>query len=227
MAKHRNRDSSPTGLTGVFQAWRGYIQRYTDRVTWSCAGRDIPDAIFWTTERANVGGLAVSACLAGGVASEEYGQLKNWKRGAYAGRADLFVRTGEGRQFAFEAKQCWVWIGPRCNADQRQWGRVIKTLRSATREADVRLPSELGVTRVGLVFLVPGVGQRGVNAKDLGQLWRHERKRAVEKGLARIVDETGCLVERSWLREPAFDPSGEIPCIYPGVVALALKGKSA
>lgn len=212
-----------SALARVFESWRQYVARYSNEVTWECNGARCRDAIFWTTERANVGALAAATCLSGGLAVEEYGEKKRWGRRAYSGRVDLFVRTKNGDSFAIEAKLKWVRLGARCKRLSKHAVSVAKDLKAEAAAANHGIPPEHGVTRLGLVFIVPSLAGARLESSATTPMWEGDDRSEFNEFIRDIVTATGCFVEEAWLDVPAVDPSSQPIRRYPGVVALGLR----
>ncbi len=114
------------------------------------------DAIWWHTERSNVGALAGAAWRIGWAALEEFGLDKVVKRRAANGRGDLFLQSDTAHDYVEAKHVCGQF------ATAREIVPVRLGIHAACSNAEeVTLDEEdkrIGVRRIGVVFAAPDLG---------------------------------------------------------------------
>lgn len=89
-------------IAKVAHIWADNMRTYEEKY-------DSTDSIHWYLERTNIGALASSFWMGGGVAIEEYGSAKGIEE-QYNGRNDLYFHIGDIKAVA-EAKLVWAKVG--------------------------------------------------------------------------------------------------------------------
>ena len=136
-------------LAPVLREWIDANHEYCRRSKWA----DVPWAY---NERASLSTLAAAFWLSGGVALEEYAEVK----GLAAGRCDLYGSIGKNG-YVLEAKLLWI------SLRGRHWRRAIDTkLRDARK--DVRKTRiQFGETRLAVVFVAPYLGGKKPDVSEI------------------------------------------------------------
>lgn len=110
------------------------------------------DAIFWYTERSNIGALAGAAWLSGWAAMEEFTHDRRVKHSNARGRADLFMKSPVSEYFV-ESKLVWCREG-----SNPRTARARKGMRAACKDArTLHQEEDTGIKRVGVVFAIPSL----------------------------------------------------------------------
>jgi hypothetical protein len=138
------------------------------------------DALYWHSERANVGALSVAAWQAGFVALEESGLKKyTTPKVRRNGRLDLLIapkQRGKNFDIAIEAKLRWLKASPK-SLDRRCAG-LTKRLEDARDDIescdDGGCPFEL---QLGCLFVVPYFAKQP-KVSDLERVWKAVKKNA-------------------------------------------------
>jgi len=107
------------------------------------------DAMYWYTERANVGALAAAVWRCGAPALEEFSARRGFGRHRRQGRADLWFRW-RGTDYVIEAKREWVCLSPRARDSVKRVSLALKKAKKAAVESRYQ-----GKRRLGVVFAVP------------------------------------------------------------------------
>ena len=204
-------------LTRVFKRWASVVGEYSDRVNWK--GGRCADAVYWSTERANVGSVAAAAWLTGGVALEEYGDLKRAPRRVSKGRVDLFVKCDDASEYLFECKTAWVGLDDAGRLRRPHAKKRIGAVMRAVRKDANRLQREPGQLRGLILFAIPSI-RVGVTH------WR-KRVKLLHKDDQAWLEELlrGRLGKRAFVEASRISANcRRTPCDgqseYPGVILL-------
>jgi hypothetical protein len=131
----------------LLRCWLDLNVRYARDWKW----KDCP---WWYNERTFVGLLAAAAWRTGGHSLEEYATRKQYRRGQYAGRGDLYFRLKSGGYIA-EAKHEWLRAGSRAQMAPSRLSELLRNARSSVVDAETTRCKKLG-----LLFIVPTVPKR-------------------------------------------------------------------
>lgn len=142
----RSTGDFPAGFATVLESWFAVIHAYEKD---SRIGNSAGDAIYWYTERANVGAFAAALARLDCSTLEEYNCAKGHK--AEPGRADLSF-FWDNRWYLVEAKQKWVGL---VSCASRLSGEALcKDAEDDARRTKVR---NTWSVPIGLTFVVPHV----------------------------------------------------------------------
>ena len=172
--------NSLRGLSPLLVAWLETLEQF-------CAASGYTNNPWWYNERASISTLAGAAWKLhdkGWVALEEYSTRKRGvvpdkkieaPKKTVAGRCDLYV-SHRSSDFAFEAKQVWQPI-TKLDCEQK-----TPEAMSSARHAARNLNASEAFARVGLVFTIPYLQVRSVQA-GAGQVDRGKVMSRVEEWL--------------------------------------------
>ncbi|HOX05641.1 MAG TPA: hypothetical protein PK280_04490 [Planctomycetota bacterium] len=183
-------------LTPIFKKWHDINVEY-------CKAVD-KDAVYWNTERVNVGALAAAVWLRHSQALEEFSAGRSFGRHQRQGRADLCFNWC-GTDYVIEAKHEWVCLSPQAGDAAKRFDPALKRARKAAVESRYQ-----GKRRLGIVFAVPYIHKQYAD---------HSRP-LVDKFLARLKEGVDYCAMCSVFPPPArrLQARGHL---FPGVVLLA------
>jgi hypothetical protein len=169
------------------------------------------DLPWYYHERAQIGFLAAAVWRIGGTALEEWRTDKVLNGSARNGRGDLWIQIQGRRCWHIEAKHRHVRLG---RTPKASLGRVRTLLRRACLDATA-VPAGRGERRIGIVFIVPVIGQSDTaEAARRLAAWFKAVERVPAASVAGSFDR----------RQLQFVSKGDV---HPGIVLLAARATKA
>lgn len=187
-----------SSLEELLKEWTVVIEDFCNHL-----GDD--DAPYWYNERTTLGTFAGAIWRAKGLALEEYGDTKKYRKQRWEGRVDLYFSLNE-EHYVVEAKQKWLFLN------------VNKTSKNIKDEADRPLQQAIGDVKsdalhggcpLGILFIVPIIRKDQLNRAD---------------GLLQTFFEGIGMVDYDMLAWQFPDIARNLDynnAIYPGIVLLA------